>query len=391
LTRVEVTRKGADRAASGHPWIFRSDLARKPTAGPGEVVAVVDGRGRVLGTAHHSDVSQIALRMLDAGTATVDRAFFADRIARAMAYRSRVVADTDAYRLVHGEADQLPGLVVDRYGQVLVVQLHSQGMDRAAADIVGALVHLLAPEAIVASNDSATRLLENLPRGREVVHGELAGPTEVRMNGLVWAVDPLAGQKTGLFLDQRENYVAVAKHARGVALDCFTCAGGFALHMAARCESVEGVDSSESAVATARANAERNGLANARFREADVFDLLPAYAASRRRFDTVVLDPPGFAKDRQSVEAALRAYREVNQRALRLLEPGGVLVTCSCSHHVSEADLLGVLAQAARDTERRLVLAERRTQAADHPVLLHVPETHYLKLIVAVVASTSFQ
>lgn len=343
---------------------------------------MVAPKGRVVGTAHFSSTSQISLRLLDTREVVVDRGFFRDRIAAALTHRRRVVTDTDAYRLVHGEADLLPGLVVDRYGSVLVVQFLSQGMDRAREDVLGALKDLLQPTAVIARNDSSWRALENLPQERRVLDGTLDGPVEIRMNGLRWLVDPLGGQKTGIFLDQRENYPAVARHARGAGLDCFTCTGGFAIHMATNCATVEGVDSSEAALAAARANAELNGVANAKFREADVFDLLAAYAASRRTFDTVVLDPPGFAKNRQSVDAALRAYREINQRALRLLAPGGTLVTCSCSHHVSEADLLGVVAQAGLDVGRRLVVLERRTQALDHPVLLTVPETLYLKVLI---------
>jgi 23S rRNA (cytosine1962-C5)-methyltransferase len=233
----------------------------------------------------------------------------------------------------------------------------------------------------VARNDVAVRTQENLPRETKVLYGEVPESVAIRMNGLIFHVDLVHGQKTGIFLDQRENYVAAARYARGRALDCFTSSGGFALHMAARCEQVEGVDSSERALATASANQAANGITNVRFREADVFDLLSGQAADKR-YDTIVLDPPAFAKSRKQLDRALGAYKEINLRALKMLSPGGVLVTCSCSHHVNEAELLGVVAQAALDARRTLRVLDRRTQAQDHPILLTVPETHYLKCLI---------
>jgi 23S rRNA (cytosine1962-C5)-methyltransferase len=247
---------------------------------------------------------------------------------------------------------------------------------------VAALETYFSPRAIVGRNDSAVRDLEQLPREIRVLSGVLEGPVAIRMNGLAIEADLLRGQKTGVFLDQRENYVAAARYASGSALDCFTCTGGFAIHLARRCERVEGIDSSAQALATARRNAEANGLTNVEFREADAFDVLSRYAAARKMFDTVVLDPPAFAKSRKQLEGALRGYKDINLRALKLLGPGGVLVTCSCSHHVSEAMLLEVLAQASLDVGKTLRVLERRMQAQDHPVLLTVPETHYLKCLI---------
>ncbi|MFN7923931.1 MAG: class I SAM-dependent rRNA methyltransferase [Bryobacteraceae bacterium] len=376
---MKVTRKGADRIASGHPWVFSSDIADRGNAAAGDAVTVHDQRGRALGVAHYSSTSQITLRMLAASAVTVDAAFYRARIEAAEAHRRRVVRDSEAYRLVHAEGDLLPGLIVDRYGDCFVIQTLDQGMDRASGWIVEALESLFSPRAIVARNDAAVRKLESLPLEKSVLRGELPAPLEVSMNGLRWRADLLEGQKTGVFLDQRENYLAAAGWARGQALDCFTCSGGFALHMAPRCENVLAVDSSAHSLELAAANRDANGIANVEFRESDVFDLLTSFAHARRRFDTIVLDPPAFAKSRQTVEPALRGYREINQRALRLLDRGGVLVTCSCSHHVSEAAFLEMLAQSALDAGRTLRVLERRIQAQDHPVLLTVPETLYLK------------
>jgi 23S rRNA (cytosine1962-C5)-methyltransferase len=308
--------------------------------------------------------------------------FFARRIAAANEHRRNVVRDTDAYRVVHGEGDRLPALIVDRYGDYLVIQTLDQGMDAAKDWIITALVDLFSPRGIVARNDVAVRQHEQLPLETGIVFGEAPRELTVRMNGLALRADLLEGQKTGIFLDQRENYIAAARYAKGKALDCFTSTGGFALHIAAKCESVEAIDSSVVALATAEVNRQTNGIANVEFREADMFEVLAGYASARRAFSTVILDPPAFAKSRRNLEAAARGYKEINLRALRLLGPGGILVTCSCSHHLSEAMLLEIVAQAALDAGRELRVLERRTQAQDHPILLTVPETHYLKCLV---------
>ncbi|HEX5226507.1 MAG TPA: class I SAM-dependent rRNA methyltransferase [Bryobacteraceae bacterium] len=382
MPTVRISRKGASRIASGHPWIFSSDVLDRGQAAAGDAVTVVGPSGGALGTAHYSEASQISLRMLSERVEAIDRAFFRQRIAAAEAHRKRVVADSEAYRLVHGEADELPGLVIDRYGDYFTLQTLDQGMDRAKSDIVGVLEELFAPRGIVERNDVAIRKREALPLVSGVVAGEAPETVALRMNGLKLHADLLHGQKTGIFLDQRENYLAAARYGRGRALDCFTSTGGFALHLAARCESVEAIDSGEAALRVAKMNCEANGIANVELREADVFDLLGGYASARRRFDLVVLDPPAFAKSRQALDAAVRGYGEINRRALQLLDPGGVLVTCSCSHHLSEAELLEVVAKASLDTGRKLRVLERRMQAQDHPVLLTVPETLYLKCLI---------
>jgi 23S rRNA (cytosine1962-C5)-methyltransferase len=377
-----VNRKAAGRIASGHPWIFASDVLDRGQAAAGDAVLVVDPGGKPLGTAHYSDSSQISLRLLSERAEPIDRAFYLRRLREAEAFRKRVVTRSTAYRLVHGEADQLPGLVIDRYGDYFTIQTLDQGMDRAKPEIVSALQELFAPQGIVERNDVPVRKRESLPLQSSRLAGEVPDAVPVQMNGLKFHADLLHGQKTGIFLDQRENYVAAARYARGRALDCFTSTGGFAVHMAGNSESVEAVDSSELSLKAAALNAAANEIGNVQFREADVFEVLAGYAAARRRFETVVLDPPAFAKSRGHLEAAVRGYSEINRRALELLGPGGVLITCSCSHHLSEAQLLEIVATASLQTGRKLRVLERRTQSQDHPILLTVPETLYLKCLI---------
>ena len=387
MPTVRINRKGAGRIAAGHPWVFASDVLDRGSAAPGDAVTVLDPQGKALGVAHYSSTSQICLRLLSSHIESIDHLFFSRRIAEAEALRKRVVAGTDAYRLVHGEADLLPGLVIDRYADCFTVQTLDQGMERAKSEIVGCLVEQFAPRAVLERNDVSVRKRESLPLLSGMLCGDLPEPALIHMNGLELEADLLRGQKTGIFLDQRENYLAAARYSRGRALDCFTSTGSFALHLAAGCESVEGIDSSAAAIETARSNARRNGIGNAEFREADVFDALAAHAAAHRRFDAIVLDPPAFAKSRTALEGAARGYKEINRRALQLLGPGGILVTCSCSHHLSEAMLLEIVAEASLDANRRLRVLERRTQSQDHPILLTVPETLYLKCLILEVAA----
>lgn len=378
---VRVNRRAAERVRAGHPWIFQSDILDPAGAQPASVVEVLDPRTQPLGVFHYSSQSQIALRRLAGPGTPIDAAFYASRLAAAEAWRQRTVAG-DAYRLVHGEADGLPGLVIDRYGDSFSVQLLDQGMDAARESILDAIQQLFSPRAIVLRNDAQVRKLEGLPLEKTVARGELPPVLEVTLNGLRWQVDLIGGQKTGTFLDQRENYVAAQRYSRGRVLDCFCSTGGFALHVARAAESVQAVDASPVALAQARTNAELNGLGNLEFREADVFELLANYAKAGRRFDTIVLDPPAFAKSRGTVTKALGGYREINRRALEMLEPGGVLITCSCSHHVSEGEFIETVAAAALDARRTLRVTDRRTQGLDHPILLTVPETHYLKCLI---------
>ncbi len=382
MTPVTVNRKAEDRLESGHPWIYASDVLDSGNAAPGEAVRVLNQRGRFLGVAHFSSASQIRLRLLAREDRPIDRAFFLERLRAALDHRTRMVSGSDAWRLAHGEADLLPALILDHYAGHLSAQFLDQGMDRAAPLILECLLELLQPASVIARNDVPVRRLEQLPLEPRVLHGEPPQRIQVRMNGLSLLVDPLHGQKTGVFLDQRENYVAAARWARGRGLDLFTCTGGFALHAAPRCQGIEAVDSSAASLELAVENARLNAIGNIEWREANAFDYLTGLVSARRQFDWIVLDPPAFAKSRSNMDAALRAYREINFKALKLLAPGGVLVTCSCSHHLSEAALLALVASAALSARRTLRVLERRTQASDHPILLTVPETCYLKCLI---------
>jgi 23S rRNA (cytosine1962-C5)-methyltransferase len=376
-----VTSRGAARIAAGHPWIYRSDVLRAEAA-PGTIVRVVNEQGRFFGRAFYSSSSQITLRLLTTTDVPIDAAFWRQRLQGASDFRAGMLAGRESYRLVHGEGDFLPSVVVDRYGPYFVIQTLSQGAEQVKATLIELLVELFAPLGILERNDPRVRQREGLPQTVSVLHGEVPQRVLARINGLDFELDLFAGQKTGAFLDQQENYAAAARYARGKALDCFTYQGGFALSMAPRCSFVEAIDLSPEAIAGATANAARNAIGNVACTTANAFDFLKACDDAGRRFDTVILDPPAFAKDRASIPAALRGYKEINLRSMRLLQPGGVLVTCSCSHHISEPLFLTMLSEAAQDTGRLLRVVERRTQACDHPILLSIPETIYIKAFI---------
>ncbi len=365
---------------SGHPWIYRSDLM-DVAAAAGDRVIVHGRRGRVLGHALYSDKSQIALRMLTDGDAPADDALIAERIESALTFRDSLRIDATAYRLVHGEADRLPSLIVDRYGDYLVVQLLSQGADRLTPLVVSSLQERLHPKGILARNDARVRLMEGLDQHVEVLAGEVPASVEVSESGVGYEVDLRRGQKTGLFLDQRENRAAAAQYAHGRLLDCFSYHGGFALALAERCQETTAIDISADAVAALAANARRNNR-SIDARVGNVFDELRAFERAGERFNTVVLDPPAFAKNKASIEKAVAGYKDINLRALRLLAPNGVLITCSCSYHVSEAMLAEIVYEAAIDAHVHVAVVEKRMQGRDHPVLLGVPETYYLKCFV---------
>jgi 23S rRNA (cytosine1962-C5)-methyltransferase len=345
-------------------------------------VRVVGPRGRAIGQALYSDRSEIALRLLTRGAAPADRSLWRTRLEQAIRFRESLGIDATACRLVHGEADLLPSLVVDRYADYLVVQALSQGVDRLLPEITQLLVELVQPAGILARNDPRVRLLEGLEQRVEVLYGSVPESVEIREGRVTYLVDPHRGQKTGLFLDQRENRVAAAQYASGRVLDAFSYNGGFALALAPTCADVTAIDISEDAVARITANAQRNGLANVHARAMNVFDELRELERRGDRFDTIVLDPPAFAKNKASVAKALSGYKEINLRALKLLAPGGFLVTCSCSYNVSEADFADVLASAAVDAHAEIAVVEKRMQARDHPVLMTVPETYYLKCFI---------
>ena len=381
--KVKISRRGAERLKSGHVWVYRSDVVSADGIPPGALVAVADERGKMLGSALYSTSSQIAVRMI-AREAIFDFVpLLRQRIADALAYRERVVRETDACRLIFSEADFLPGLIVDRYNDLLSFQVLTQAMDAGPVrqTLLAELTEKLKPAAIAERADVRVRELEQLPpRSSGLVQGEKSS-TVVTMNGVKFRHDALEGQKTGAFLDQRENYAAAAQYARGDALDAFCYQGGFSLHLAPHCVSVTGVDSSRPALEVADQNAALNGR-EIEWIEANAFDLLRDYSSSGKQYDTIVLDPPAFAKTRKNLDTALRGYKELNLRALKMLRPGGTLVTCSCSYHVSAADFLGVVADSARDVHRTIRVLENRTQAKDHPSLLNVPETAYLKCLI---------
>ncbi len=378
---VVVSRKGQARVERGHPWVFRSDVLRDGGATPGAVVRVEGPRGEPLGFALWSSRSEIRLRMIERGERLPD-GFWRARIERALEWRKTVATGAEAYRVVHGEGDGLPSLVVDRYGEHLSIQTLSQATERAKPEIVAALVELLSPAGIVERNDPRVRRLEGLEPAVSVLHGEVPETVEVAEGDVRLRADLRHGQKTGLFLDQRENHLAVRRYARGRALDCFTYDGGFALQMARQCDSVIAVDLSAESLERVKSNAARNGLGNVETRDANAFDLLRSLESAGERFDTIVLDPPAFAKSRDAVEKAVRGYKEINLRALKLLRPGGTLVTCSCSYHVHEDGFESILEAAAVDAGAAVTIVEKRRQARDHPVLLGVPETSYLKCFV---------
>jgi 23S rRNA (cytosine1962-C5)-methyltransferase len=378
---VTVNRRALERVRAGHPWIYRSDVVASD-AGPGDLVRVTGERGRPVGWALWSSASQISLRLVSTDRDVDESTFWRERIRHAVAYRQTLGLSPTATRLVHGEADRLPAFIVDRYANCLVIQTLCQGMDRRITQLVDALVELLQPQGILARNDPRVRRLEGLPEQIEVVHGTVPDTVEVEESGIRYAVDLRQGQKTGLFLDQQENHQAAARYARGRALDVFSYQGGFGLPMARTADTVLCLDSSAAAVATIQENARRNGLTNVEVREANAFDELRELEIADERFGTIVLDPPAFARNKAAVERAIAGYKEINLRALKLLEPGGHLVTCSCSYNVDEALFTAVVEDAAADARAAVTLVEKRMQSRDHPVLLGVPETHYLKCLV---------
>ena len=385
--------RAAARIRHGHVWVYRSDLVGHDQVAPGSLVRVQDEAGKYLGTALYSSSSQIAVRMLSgerlepAGLVELLR----QRLLAAIAYRERIVRDSDACRLVFSESDGLPGLIVDRYNDILSFQVLTQAMDRddIRAAVLQTLLEALRPAAVVERVDPRIRRLEHLlPREEGLCHGERTN-TIIAMNGVRFQLHALAGQKTGAFLDQRENYAAAAQFARGEALDMFCYQGGFSLHLARVCSHVTAVDSSRPALEIAeqneKLNAGEHGGREIEWIEANGFDLLKDYATAGRQYDTIVLDPPAFARSRKALPTALRGYKELNLRALKMLRPGGALVTCSCSFHVGEEDFLEMLRSAAFDARQSPKIIARRGQAKDHPVLLAIPETAYLKCVILTV------
>jgi 23S rRNA (cytosine1962-C5)-methyltransferase len=392
---ITVNQRGAARLRGGHLWVYRSDLVPPADAPAGSLIHVRDERGRKLGSALYSSASQIAIRLLTSDEISQDQLvlLLRERIASAVQFRRQIARDTDSYRVIFSEADLLPGLIVEKYNNVLSMQVQTQAFDRE--DLRQVVLEALAEHfpdcGLIERVEPHTRELEQLPeRASQLVRGERS-TTIFTMNGVRFYFDARGGQKTGAFLDQRENYAAAARFAHGEALDCFTYQGGFGLHLARVCGSVTGVDSSRPALEVAEQNEGLNraahGCSEIEWIEANAFDLLKDYATAGRQYDTIVLDPPAFAKTKRAVQTALRGYKELNLRSLKMLRPGGILVTCSCSFHVSAAEFLEMLGSATADAGRRVRILDLRGQAQDHPILLNVPETAYLKCVIANIIS----
>jgi 23S rRNA (cytosine1962-C5)-methyltransferase len=378
---ITVTPRGEERIHNGHFWVYRGDVADGRAEG-GSVVRVNGPNGRLLARAFYSDRSQITLRILTRHDVPVDRAFWRSRLEQAVAFREELDIDATAYRLVHGEGDLIPSLVVDRYGEYLSLQALSQGTDRLLAEITPLLVEIAAPKGIIARNDPRVRLLEGLEQHVAVLHGDVPDAVAVREGTAEYDVDLRRGQKTGAFLDQRENRIAAAQYVSGRTLDCFSYAGGFALQLAPHVEEVTALDISEEATALLARNAARNHLQNVQGRTTNVFDELRTLERMGETFDSIVLDPPAFAKSKAAIPKALSGYKEINLRALKLLKPGGFLITCSCSYHVNEAAFAEVIFDAALDARVDVSVVEKRMQGRDHPVVLGMPETYYLKCFI---------
>jgi 23S rRNA (cytosine1962-C5)-methyltransferase len=381
-TTVTINKRGAERVRARNVWVYRSDITKAGGAGAGEIVRVADGRGKIIGRALYSSRSQIALRFVSFDDSEIDNDFWLRRLDAAQSLRDQVVRDATAYRLVYGESDLLPSLIIDRFNDCFVIQTLSQGMDVIKTVWVDLLVERYNPRSIIERNEARVRDLEGLARAAGVIYGTDPGEIIIEEGGVRFAVNLLEGQKTGAFLDQRENRVAAEGYARGRVMDCFTFQGGFALHLARGASQVIAVDSSGTAIAQARRNAELNEASNVEFIEANVFDLLREMGQSGEQFDLINLDPPAFAKNRGAIEGATRGYKEINLRAMKLLKPGGTLITSTCSYHMSEAAFLNCITSAAADANRTAQMIEKRGQSRDHPVLVSMPETYYLKCLI---------
>ena len=383
MAQVRISTRGAKRIRQGHLWVYRSDVREASDGAGGAIVHAVDEAGNFVGQAFYSDRSEIALRFLSTQEVTIDREWWRARLRQCAERRATISRETNAYRLIYSEGDLLPSLIVDVYDNVLVLQTLSQGTEMLKGLFVEMLIEQFNPRAVIERNDARVREFEGLELKSGVLYGERVDEIAINQHGVRLVVSPLGGQKTGAFLDQRENYLTARCVAHGRGLDCFTFNGGFALHVAPSCESVLAIDISGDAIAAAQRNAELNGVDTIEFRTANVFDALREMELRGERFDTIILDPPAFARNRASVKSAGRGYKEINLRALKLLKAGGILITCSCSYHMSEELFLDIIADAALDARRRVQIMEKRGQSTDHPVLLGVPETHYLKCVIA--------
>ncbi len=381
MSKIVVNKKGVKRVRGGHLWIFRSDLV-KINANGGEIVNVFDEANDFIGKAFFSDKSEISLRIITTENVEIDFEFWKQKFLTAYERRKSIENTSNAYRLINSEADFIPSLIVDNYNGVFVIQTLSQTTETLKSVFVKIIIELFLVEAILERNDAKVRELEGLEIVNSVLYGKVPEELIIEQDSIKFRVSPLSGQKTGSFLDQRENHFAVRKFAFGKALDCFTFNGGFALNLAKTCESVVGLDISREAIMLAKQNAELNNITNVNFKTANVLEALRNYEMKREKFDTIVLDPPAFVKSRSALNAAIRGYKEINLRAFKLLNKNGILITCSCSFHFSEEIFLEVLEECARDSRRKVHLLEKRLQPIDHPILLGMPESYYLKCFV---------
>ncbi len=381
--RITARASGIRRILSGHPWLFRDDLLSSPSDRAGQILPLFDGAGRFFGQGFYNPVSRIAFRLITRDDRAVDRAFWSEKLEEAIKFRESLGIDSTARRLVFSETDGFPGLVVDDYGGYLAVQILTLGRENRKGDLLQILDEQLRPRAMVLRNDAPVRKLEGLEQERYVIAGKLPSAVEVREGELHFEVDLLEGQKTGAYLDQRENRLYLKSFGAGRrVLDAFSYDGWFAIHLAAQgASSVLALDSSKAALDRLARNASRNGVQNIETRKANCFDALKNLAESEERFDLIVLDPPPFARRKVDIPGALKAYKEIHRRALKCLNPGGLLFTCCCSPGISQDRFAGTVATAAGKARRRLLLLAQRIQAPDHPVLFNEPESLYLKAL----------
>ncbi len=380
MPKAIVNGKGAKRIRQGHLWIYRSDVVRVEANG-GEIVSVFDEQEKFVGKAFFSDKSEITLRFISTKDETINKEFWTRKIVEASKRRTND-EKTNAFRLVSSEGDLIPSLIIDNYAGNFVIQTLSQGTEKLKDTFVEILRENFDVISITERNDVKVRELEGLEQIKGVLFGELPDEITIKQDGIKFYVSLLKGQKTGSFLDQRENHFAARKYAFGKALDCFTFNGGFALNMSETCESVTAIDISVEAVKLGKRNAELNDIKNVKFTTANVLDKLRELEISGQKFDTIVLDPPAFVKSRSAINQAIRGYKEINLRALKLLNRNGILITCSCSFHFNEDMFLEVVEEAAEQTRKRVQLLEKRMQSIDHPILLGMPESYYLKCFI---------
>lgn len=381
MSKVSVNKKGAKRVRGGHLWIYKSDLVRIEANG-GDIVTVVDEGNNFIAQAFYSNTSEISLRIFTTSKEAINKEFWRKVILNAANRRPEFTNETNAFRLVNSEPDLIPSLIIDNYDGNFVIQTLSQSTEKLKQTFVEILREEFNPKSIIERNDAKVRLLENLEQINSILYGEVADEIIIKQDGIEFYVSLLDGQKTGSFLDQRENHFSARTYAFGKALDCFTFNGGFALNLAKSCDSVLGLDISEEAIDLASRNAKLNNINNVEFIVANVFDALRDFEKAGEKFDTIILDPPAFVRNRAALKGAIRGYKEINLRALKLLNEGGLLITCSCSYHFTEEIFLETLQEAANNAHKRLHLIEKRMQASDHPILLGMPESYYLKCFI---------